>query len=61
MVSWGTFEEIKPGLYELVPFMEEVGVDIAATLALLCQSSPLGVGMVVLAERVLMTRISSMF
>jgi hypothetical protein len=36
VVSWGTFGEIKPGLYELVPFMEEVAVDIAATLALLC-------------------------
>jgi len=61
VVSWGTFEEIKPGLYELVPFMEEAGIDIAATLALSCQSSALGVGMVILAERVLMTRISSRF
>jgi hypothetical protein len=64
VVSWGVFLEIELGsrLFDLVPFVRVVDTKIATALALLLrQPSALGLGIVILSEGILMTRMSSRY
>jgi hypothetical protein len=64
VVSWWVFLEIELGsrLYDLVPFVKVVDTKIATALALLLrQPSALELGIVILSEGVLMTRMSSRY